>query len=243
MGHYARKCRARRMNKNVDMRSTRPSWRKFGEANSLREEDRYRTRPEIDEASARRQSPTTSKVHERNDGMITCKIDQFPVVFLIDSGAAINTITEQDWQKLIKSGAKIYKQRYDCDRQFTAYACQEPLKVLMIFEAWVSINECKPRSYAEFFVVQRAKKSLLCKRTAEDLKVLKVGLDVSNIEVKSDAFPKFPNVQVKLSIDPNVPQRKVAYLRIPVAMEERVDQKILEMLNSDVIEPAIGSPE
>lgn len=182
-------------------------------------------------------------MHERDDGVITCNINKCPVAFLIDSGAAINTVTEQDWDKISKSGAKIYNKRYDCDRQFTAYACQEPMRILMVFEAWVSINESKPKSYAEFFVIKGAKKSLLCKRTAEELKVLKVGLDVSNIEVKRDAFPKFPNVQVKLSIDPKVTPRKVAYLRIPVAMEEKVDQKILEMLHSDVIEPAIGPPE
>lgn len=178
-----------------------------------------------------------------DDGVITCKIDKYPVSFLIDSGAAINTITEQDWKTLANSGAKVYKKRYDCNRQFTAYACQEPLQVLMIFEAWISINETKPKCYAEFFVIQGAKRSLLSKRTAEELKVLKVGLDITNIEIKNDVFPKFPNVQVKLSIDPNVPPRKIAYLRIPVAMEAKVDQKILQMLRSDVIEPALGPPE
>lgn len=175
--------------------------------------------------------------------MITCKIDESPVKFLIDSGAAINTVTEQDWKNLLNSGARIHKKRYDCSRQFTAYATQEPLQVLVIFEAWVSINDTKPKSYSEFFVIQGAKRSLLSKRTAEELKVLKVGLDVMNVEVKVDPFPKFPNVRVRLSVDPNIPPRKIAYLRIPVAMEEKVDQKILQMLQSDVIEPAVGPPE
>lgn len=115
--------------------------------------------------------------------------------------------------------------------------------VVMMFEAWISINESKPRTYAEFFVIKGAKRSLLCKKTAEELKVLKVGLDVANVEVKYDVFPKFPNVQIKLSIDPNIPPRKIAYLRIPAAMEEKVDNKILQMLRSDVIEPAVGPPD
>lgn len=105
------------------------------------------------------------------------------------------------------------------------------------------MNESKPKNYAEFFVIEGSQKSLLSKRTAEDLKVLKVGLDVQNIEVKNEAFPKFPNVEVKLSIDSRIPPRKIAYLRIPVAMEEKVDQKILQMLHSDVIEPVVGPPE
>ncbi|XP_062538924.1 uncharacterized protein K02A2.6-like [Armigeres subalbatus] len=236
IGHYARKCRSRR---NVPWNSRRP-YRKFDGANSLREGDRYHHRGRI---VARRPLPDIPKVHKKDDGIITCKIDTFPVSFLIDSGAAINTLTERDWNDLSKSAAKIYKKRFNCDRQFTAYACQEPLQVVMIFEAWVSVNDNKPKTYAEFFVIQGAKKSLLCKRTAEELKVLQVGLDVCHIELKTNAFPKFPNVQVKLSVDPNVPPRKLAYLRIPVAMEEKVDQKLLEMLHSDVIEPAIGPPE
>ncbi|XP_055623626.1 uncharacterized protein K02A2.6-like [Toxorhynchites rutilus septentrionalis] len=182
-------------------------------------------------------------MNPENDGIITCKIDQHPVDFLIDSGAAINTITEQVWERLVNVNATLFKKRFHCDRKYLAYATQEPLQVLVIFEAWISINESKPKSYAEFFVIEGSQKSLLSKRTAEDLKVLKVGLEVQHISAKSESFPKFPNVQVKLSIDKRVPPRKIAYLRIPVAMEKKVDQKLLEMLNGDVIEPVVGPSE
>lgn len=175
--------------------------------------------------------------------MIVCKIDCIPVEFLIDSGAAINTVTEQVWDTLAKNEAAFFKKKFNCDRRITAYASQEPLEVLMIFEAWISVNDTKPKAYAEFFVIQGARKSLLSKRTAEDLKVLKVGLGVNSIELKSEGFPKFPNIQIKLSIDKNVPPKKLAYLRIPAAMEDKVDMKIQQMLNNDVIEPAVGPPE
>ncbi|XP_055633437.1 uncharacterized protein K02A2.6-like [Toxorhynchites rutilus septentrionalis] len=164
-------------------------------------------------------------MNPENDGNITCKIDQHPVDYLIDSGAAINTITEQVWERLVNVNATLFKKRFHCDRKYLAYATQEPLQVLVIFEAWISINESKPKSYAEFFVIEGSQKSLLSKRTAEDLKVLKVGLEV------------------KLSIDKRVPPRKIAYLRIPVAMEKKVDQKLLEMLNGDLIEPVVGPSE
>lgn len=138
---------------------------------------------------------------------------------------------------------KLYKKKFHCDRRVTAYASQDPLEVLMIFEAWISVNDVKPKAYAEFFVVKGARRSLLSKRTAEDLKVLKVGLDVHNIDLENGSFPKFPNIQVKLAIDESVPPRKVAYLRIPAAMEEKVDLRIQQMLQNDVIEPAVGPPE
>lgn len=113
----------------------------------------------------------------------------------------------------------------------------------LVFEAWISVNDTKPKSYAEFFVIEGANKCLLSKRTAEDLKVLKVGLDVFRVETKENPFPKFPNVEVKLSIDQSVTPRKIAYLRVPAPVEHKVDSKILEMLRTDIIERVEGPPE
>lgn len=73
--------------------------------------------------------------------------------------------------------------------------------MLEVFEAWISVNPSKPKSYVEFFVIEGANKCLLSKRTAEDLKLLKVGLDVQNVEVKRNPFPKFPGVQVLSSLN------------------------------------------
>lgn len=175
--------------------------------------------------------------------MITCMIDTFPVDFLIDSGSTINTITEDIWKSIRNAGIRIFNKRHQNGQTFTAYASPEPLHVLSVFEARVSVNSSKPETFAEFFVVQGANKSLLSKRTAEELKILKVGLDVMNVEVVHDPFPKFPNIQVKLSINQNITPKKISYLRIPVPMEKLVDDKIQEMLRNDIIEPAIGPPE
>lgn len=91
----------------------------------------------------------------------------------------------------------------------------------MVFEAWISVNETKTKSYAEFFVIEGANKCLLSKRTAEELKVLKVGLDVFGVIIEDKPFPKFPDVQVKLSIDKTVLPRKIAYLRVPAPLEHK----------------------
>ncbi|XP_055585263.1 uncharacterized protein K02A2.6-like [Uranotaenia lowii] len=56
-------------------------------------------------------------------------------------------------------------------------------------------------------------------------------------------FPKFPNVEIKLTIDEKVPPKRISYLRIPSPMEQKVDQKILEMLRCDIIEPVEGTTE
>lgn len=82
------------------------------------------------------------------------------------------------WTKLKAARSKLSKKKFSNDRRFTAYASQDALKILVVFEARISVNPAKPESYADFFVIDRASRCLLSKRTAEDLKVLKVGLDV-----------------------------------------------------------------
>ncbi|XP_055622846.1 uncharacterized protein K02A2.6-like [Toxorhynchites rutilus septentrionalis] len=237
VGHFARKCRTQdQVNHSGPL--ARRSWKRSSKTNAVREENHPR-----EEHIRYAESGETREGDASNSGMITCKIDCFPVDFLIDSGATINTVTEQVWNVLAANGITLYKKKFNCDRRVTAYASQAPLEVLVMFEAWTSVNDTKPKAYAEFFVIQGACKSLLSKRTAEDLKVLKVGLVVNSITLKSDAFPKFPNVQIKLSIDKSIPPKKLAYLRIPAAMEEKVDMKIQQMLDNDVIEQAIGPPE
>lgn len=169
---------------------------------------------------------------EATSGSVLCRIDDVTVEFVIDSGSSINAVTEDVWNELITKKAKIFKKKYHCNRKFYAYANRDPLNVTAIFEAWISVNPTKPKSYAEFFVIEGARKSLLSKRTSEDLRVLKIGLDVLHVngddemQVNSTTkpFPKFPGIQVKLSIDRTVPPRKIAYLRVPSALEKKVKQ-------------------
>ncbi|XP_058458875.1 uncharacterized protein K02A2.6-like [Malaya genurostris] len=232
VGHFARKC----SDKRYASMKNRFTWKKTEAVNTLRNEVDFNREARC---SGRHEEITPMKVNP-NDGTIVGFIDKLPVKFLIDSGATINTVTNLVWEKLIASNARIFKKKFKCDRQFIAYASEEPLRVIAIFEAWITINETKPKNYAELFVIQGAQKCLLSKRTAEDLKILKVGLEVQTITQKKVEFPKFPNVQVKLSIDYTVPPRKLAYLRIPVALENKVSQKLQEMLDADIIEPVFG---
>lgn len=94
------------------------------------------------------------------------------------------------------------------------------------------------RRSGSFFVIQNAHRSLLCKRTAEELKVLKVGLSVQVVEEsgKVTQFPKLPNVLVKFVVDKNVTPRKAFFYRVPAAVEHLVEKKLQEMLRADIIE-------
>lgn len=182
---------------------------------------------------------------KRQDGIVRCSIDKTEVDFLIDSGAAINTVTEKVWRKLVMNDATIHRREYHCDRILKAYASETPLRVITVFEAWIAVNESKPKCYGEFFVVKGAAKSLLSKETAENLKVLKVGLEVQQLEShhRAKIFPSFPNVLVKLSIDESIPPRKLSYYRVPAPMEAKVNAKIDQLLVEGIIERAEGPPD
>ncbi|XP_062703966.1 uncharacterized protein K02A2.6-like [Aedes albopictus] len=236
IGHFGRKCRGG--SKRFGRRET---WKQpKEEANVVTSEDDWNEelprRPVLEDIQQVSSSP-------RNNGIITCLVNNFPVDFLIDSGAAINTITEEVWAELQRNNVDVVKRNAQGDRQFSSYASEKPLRVLATLESKISINPSKPITYAEFFVIQGANRSLLSKTTAEELNVLKVGLDVHQVEETVNPFPKFPNVQVKLSVDPSIPPKKVAYLRIPEPMKDKVDEKIQEMLRQDIIEPVRGPPD
>lgn len=159
-----------------------------------------------------------------------------------------NTIKEEE-----KRGkTKIHDVSYRCDRQITAYATKEPLKVLATFSAWIEVVDyAKPRVFAQFFVVGGAGQALLGKHTACEMKLLKLGVTVNHIQEKSatqskesvDEFPKVPNYQVKFDIDPNVVTKRNPHYRVPLAMEESVNKRLKEMHRLGVIERAPETSE
>lgn len=167
-----------------------------------------------------------------NSDSILCHIDNVPVEFVIDSGSSINAVTKEVWDELISKRANIFNKKHQCDRKFYAYANHDPLNVSAMFEAWISVSSTKPKSFAEFFVIDGARKSLLSRRTSEDLRILKIGIDVLHVNRDENKeatppvgqFPKFPGIQLKLSIDHTIPPKKIAYLRIPSAMEQKVSK-------------------
>lgn len=157
---------------------------------------------------------------------------------MIDSGAPVNTVTEEIWEKLQGEKAKVFNVKRKSARILRAYAADEKLTVLATFNAKVEVSDTKPSVMAEFFVVKDARQSLLGWKTSEAIKVLKVGMDVQTIEEepKLKKFPRFPGVKMKLDIDETVTPRRLAYYRVPAAVEQLVDEKLQRMLDQDIIE-------
>ncbi|XP_041785955.1 uncharacterized protein LOC121601214 isoform X2 [Anopheles merus] len=200
IGHFGRCCKT----EGENVTKNRFQWKKpKTESSGHMQRNQRRNSDAVDNLNERL---TTSRLWE--NGMVTCTLDHVPVEFLIDSGASVNTVTEEVWKTLQEFKADIHDITYDCNKNITAYASKQPIKIILKFKSLVTVNENKPTVYAEFFVVQNSNKSLLGKTTAEQLKVLKVGLEVQNLEEKIQPFPKFPNIQIRLSINKAIPPKK-----------------------------------
>lgn len=171
---------------------------------------------------------------------------------MIDSGSNFNTIAEQFWKshfdQLITNGAVCIPMQKGESIKAYAYAQTTPLEILAHIKAPITTTTLSRPTYeAEFMVVAGSQKSLLSKNTALLLNVLRMGGNIAAIESEENKsvtkFPIAPYPEVDLDIDENVNPSRQYFYRIPLALEQKVEQKIREMLEADIIEPVKGQAE
>lgn len=135
------------------------------------------------------------------------------------------------------------------DRKLYTYASRKPLPLKGRFTCEVLIGRGKAQ--AEFLVIKGKGVPLLCKDTAMKLGVLKIGVDIATVaEAKQTLKQQFPEVfsgigklkskQVTLHVDPNVKPVAQPLRRTPFNLQERVEKKIRELLDCDIIEEVDG---
>lgn len=175
--------------------------------------------------------------------------------FLIDSGASCNLIDSGTWDFLKHNGVKCKSRKIQ--KKLFAYAQVEPIETVGIFECNVVCDGTKLQSPAEFVVVKGSGKSILGKTTAEALNVLRVGppngINVYSIAREgddSDIFAKYPDVfegvgklkgyELDLHIDDKVKPVAQPVRRLPFGLREKVDEKLDELIENDIIEEVSG---
>jgi RNase H-like domain found in reverse transcriptase/Reverse transcriptase (RNA-dependent DNA polymerase) len=171
---------------------------------------------------------------------------------MIDSGAEVNTLCEDDWSKvrLAARGSDALRNLKwgDGRRTLTAYASAAPLEVLATFEASIIPARGKPPISAKFHVIAGANKSLLGRSTAVALGVLRMGLSVNECELKPQeaegqkTFPKVPGVAIHFEVDKNVPPTQNAYYNVPAAFRQRARARLEDMEAQDIIEEVPQPP-
>lgn len=176
---------------------------------------------------------------DREKNEMECTIGGVKMTVVIDSGTRRNIIDAVAWDYLKANKVLVSRQSTSANVQFNAYG-DHPLTTIGMFEA--EIETTKHRMNAEFYVVKDYGRVLIGYETATSLKILKIGDDVNQIETKEKAG-KIKGIVVNIPINPTVKPVAQPYRRIPVALEEAVNEKFDELLSLGIIEKVDGPSE
>ncbi|XP_062710652.1 uncharacterized protein LOC134288792 [Aedes albopictus] len=191
-----------------------------------------------------------------DEGIITVKVAGMPCELLIDSGAQVNTLSEENFMKLKADShyrEEIYNFHAQSDRTLIPYASSDEIKVLGTFEAPLYISDDRPVLIEKFYVVNE-RYSLLGRSTATRYCVLLLGLKVPTCFSPSGAtfnnsrnlinaigtegvFPKFNIPPVIIHYDKTAPPCRSIFTNVPISLKPIVHQRLLELVRSDIIEP------
>ncbi|XP_043865317.1 uncharacterized protein K02A2.6-like [Drosophila mojavensis] len=169
---------------------------------------------------------------------VSCLVGGSHLQMIIDSGSRYNLISHGDWLRLNRKQATVFNIRTTSATQFKAYASDETLRVVNVFEAPIRVQE-RPEIIATFYVIENGRQSLPGRDTAVQLNVLKLGLNVNRVEAHT-CFPKWKASPVRLAIDHNVRPVQQPMRRFPTALEDQIAERINQAVQQDIIEPVRG---
>ena len=170
---------------------------------------------------------------------------------LIDSGASCNVMGQQTWELLKQKGINCESRK--SAKELFAYGGTEPLPTLGTFTADVTLAGFGNGSNADFVVIEGDGRTLLGRETAEALNLLRIGPFQTNSvdggRSDGDVREKYSTClcvgllkgyELKLHIDESVKPVAQQVRRIPFGLREKVDAKLDELLELDIIEGSAG---
>ncbi|KAK3711516.1 hypothetical protein QZH41_016433 [Actinostola sp. cb2023] len=170
---------------------------------------------------------------------------------IVDSGASANVLHRQTWEWLKRNKVKCVSAR--SNRKLYTYGSEKPLRVIGTFTCRVMAGNNSTEG--EFCVIDGRGESLLGRATSVRLGVLKVGVDISAVVERLQPIgetiqEKYPEVfrgvgmlkgrAIQLHIDPNVKPVAQSIRRTPFSLRSKVEEKIKELIDMDIIEPVAG---
>ncbi|XP_041786627.1 uncharacterized protein K02A2.6-like [Anopheles merus] len=200
----------------------------------------------IDESSEAKQPKTEEETHSskvyyafysvNESNVISCMLGGVSLEMMVDSGADANLIPSEMWEELKNRNIAVVSSTKRSSKILRAYGSKKPLTILGTFVAEVAVGG--QRIQAEFFVVEKGQRCLLGDKTAKQLGILKVGLDINRVQV--DPFPKMKGITAKIKMNPQIIPVYQPMRRIPIPLEESVDRKLDGLLKRDIIEIKTG---
>ena len=191
-------------------------------------------------------------------GVVDLKVGGVAIIsILIDSGATCNIMDKATWEMLKKDGVKCVSRR--TNKKLFAYGQEKPIDVLGTFVSEIECENNDRKCEGEFTVIKGTGKTLLGRRTAEKLDVLRVGplehphtysvteegTDVDIRRKFADVFAgvgKLKNYQLKLHVDKTVQPIAQPVRRLPFSLREKVEKKLDELLEKEIIEEVSNTP-
>lgn len=233
-GHFARCCRKRKFNQD-------------GFASSSQGYPK-RQRVRMIETEEQEVEHDVYSIDGTGEKLI-CSVGGTKIEMIIDSGSKFNLIDKSTWKLMIADGLKMSNQRDDTIR-FKAYG-SHPLKLITVFDADIEVHDVNKvlKEFATFYVIEEGREPLLGKETAQKMGLLIIGLpslhqnQVYSIASRVAPFPKIKGVEIKLDIDMSVKPSNLPLRSIPLSLEDKIKEKILEMENQDIIEKVEGYSE
>ena len=192
---------------------------------------------------------TVGEKGEDNEGSVDITVDGVTLPkMLIDSGATCNIITKRMWNELKQRG--IAGELKGTTKKLYPYGSKEPLACAGVFQARAKAADREVK--ADFVVVNGHDRGLLGRATAQQLGVLKLGPEaVNTVNTEADdivqQYPecfnglgKLKNFELKIHIDESVKPVAQATRRIPFGLRGKLEEKLDELVEKDVIETVEG---
>ena len=173
---------------------------------------------------------------------------------LIDSGATCNLMGQQTWDWLKARGIQCKSHR--SAKVLFSYGTTEPIPTLGTIFVKVVSTRSKAECQADFVVIKGAGRTLLGREMAGTLGLLHGGsLRVNSVvcEYSEDDIRRryqdlftgiglLKDYELKLHVDKSVKRVAQPVRRIPFGLHEKVDEKLDELLQAEVIEEIPEGP-
>lgn len=156
---------------------------------------------------------------------------------IVDSGSKYNLFDEKTWQWLKIMNIKAENKQKGADIKFKSYG-EHVLHVLGTFEATLAVGNRK--LIAKFFVMKEKGKFLTGRETAHALGILKITSEIHAIDEARTEFSKIKGFLVEIPLKENAKSVAQPYRRVPVPLENIVDEKIHELQMQGIIEKVDG---
>lgn len=248
--HFSRKCLTRKRKQSGDNSFGRNKDRKrFGKEDTVKQEDGRANKSNKDKIKSGDVNKIDAKTNEtkyvfcigtsQSTNEMKCNIGGIDTTAIVDSGSKYNVMDEQSWNQLKAKKIIVQNQRTETNVRFKAYGDNE-LPVLGVFETDLAIGiRSRP---VEFFVMKGKGKLLIGQDTAIAMGILKIGIDVNEISdfPNNAKIGKMKNVVVDIPIKSDARPVIQPYRRFPIALEEKVEKQIKNLLEQGIVEPVNG---